>query len=121
MIIKYVSFMRIFFGALTITLFKLFASMSFAISLSFKLFNKMKKKEAKKENLTKEEIQQNIESTKFHTSSFLRFSGIFHFKIRLPDEEILPVYQKYFGPDYKIDYDGKFVVIYAIIHHLMIF
>ena len=103
-----VSFMRIFFGALTITLFKLFASMSFAISLSFKLFNKMKKKEAKKENLTKEEIQQNIESTKFHTSSFLRFSGIFHFKIRLPDEEILPVYQKYFGPDYKIDYDGKF-------------
>ena len=103
-----VSFMRIFFGTLTITLFKLFASMSFAISLSFKLFNKMKKKEAKKENLTKEEIQQNIESTKFHTSSFLRFSGIFHFKIRLPDEEILPVYQKYFGPDYKIDYDGKF-------------
>ena len=27
---------------------------------------------------------------------------------RLPDEKVLPVYKKYFGPDYKIDYDGKF-------------
>ena len=27
---------------------------------------------------------------------------------RLPDEKILSIYKKYFGPDYKIDYDGKF-------------
>ena len=103
-----VSFLKIFFGVFTIMFFKLIIAMSFAISLSLKLYNKLKKKEAKKENFTKEEIQENIESTKVHTSYFLRFSGIFYFKTRLPDEKVLPVYQKYFGPDYKIDYDGKF-------------
>jgi hypothetical protein len=40
---------------------------------------------------------KNIESTKFHTNYFLRFSGIFYFKIRLPDEKILPVYKNILG------------------------
>ena len=103
-----VSYPKLLFGVLTILIFKLIVSMCFAISLSIKLFKKLKKKEAKKEKFTKEEIQENIQSTKIHTSYFLRFSGIFFFKRRFPDEEVLPVYQKYFGPDYKIDYDGKF-------------
>ena len=29
-------------------------------------------------------------------------------KSRLPDNKILSVYKKYFGPDYKIQYEGKF-------------
>ena len=103
-----VSFLKLFFGAMTITLFKFFASISFAVSLSIKLFGQLKKKEEKKEKFTKEEIKQNIQSVKTHTNYFLRFSGIFYFKYRLPDEKIAPIYQKYFGPDYKIDYDGKF-------------
>ena len=103
-----VSYPKLLFGLFTIVFVKLIIAMSFAYSLSLKLFKKFKKKQEKKEEYTKEEIQENIESTKFHTSCFLRFSGIFFFKRRLPDEEVLPVYQKYFGPDYKIDYDGKF-------------
>ena len=103
-----VSFGRLLFGALTITLFKLITSMSIAYSLSLKLFGRLKKKEEKKEKFTKEEIQQNVETTKTHTTYFLRFSGIFPIKRRLEDDEILPIYKKYFGPNYKIDYDGKF-------------
>jgi lysophosphatidylcholine acyltransferase/lyso-PAF acetyltransferase len=38
----------------------------------------------------------------------LYFSGIFFKKRRLPDGQILQVYKKYFGPDYKIEYEGKF-------------
>ena len=103
-----ISFLKILFGVFTILLFKLILSMSFALSLSIKLFKKLKEKESKHQKFTKKEIETNIESTKFHTSYFLRFSGIFFFKKRLPDEKILPIYQKYFGPDYKIDYEGKF-------------
>ena len=103
-----VSYPKLLFGVLTAFIFKLIVSMSFAISLSIKLYRRLKRKQAKNEEYTKEEIQDNIQSTKTHTSLFLRFSGIFYFKRRLPNEEILPVYQKYFGPDYKIDYDGKF-------------
>ena len=103
-----VSYPKLLFGVLTTFIFKLIVAMSFAISLSIKLYRRLKRKQEKNEEYTKEEIQDNIQSTKTHTSLFLRFSGIFYFKRRLPDEEILPVYQKYFGPDYKIDYDGKF-------------
>ena len=39
---------------------------------------------------------------------FWNFQVIFYYKSLLPNEVVLPVYQKYFGPDYKIDYDGKF-------------
>ena len=103
-----VAIWRLFFGALSITLFKLIISMSIAVYHSINLFRQLKKKEKKKEKLTKEEIKQNIESTKRCTKLFLRFSGIFSYKSRLPDEDIAPIYKKYFGPDYKIDYDGKF-------------
>lgn len=102
-----VSFIKLNFGILTIGLFKFILAVYFAIRLSYKLSNQLKKKEEKKEKFTKEEIKSNLEAIKYHTRNFLRYSGIFHFKVRLPDEKVLPVYQKYFGPDYKIDYDGK--------------
>ena len=82
--------------------------MFFAATLARKLSKKIKEKEEKKEPFTKEEINEMIEATKRHAQNYLRFSGIFYKKLRLPDEKVLPVYQKYFGPDYKIDYDGKF-------------
>ena len=102
-----VSFLKLYFGILTIALFKFILAVYFAITLSFKLSNQLKQKEEKKEKFTKEEIKSKIETVKYHTSNFLRYSGIFHFKVRLPEEKVLPIYQKYFGPDYKIDYDGK--------------
>ena len=105
---KPVSYLKLFIGTFTLFFFKLFSSFFFAISLSRKLYNQLKQKEAKNEPFTKEEIKENVESTKYNATNFLRFSGIFFKKRRLPDEKVLPVYQKYFGPDYKIDYDGKF-------------
>jgi lysophosphatidylcholine acyltransferase/lyso-PAF acetyltransferase len=38
----------------------------------------------------------------------LRCSGIFFKKKRLPENQLIPIYKKYFGPDYKIEYEGKF-------------
>lgn len=103
-----VVFWKLFLGAITLSIFKLISSMCFAISLSRKLYKILKKKEETKEKYTKEEIKENIEQTKTHASNFLRFSGIFHSKRRLPNEKIEPIYKKYFGPDYKVEYDGKF-------------
>ena len=105
---KPVSFLKVFIGTFFLFFFKLLSSMYFAYSLGKKLYNQLKSKEEKKESFTNEEIKANIELTKSHAQNFLRFSGIFFKKLRLPDEKVLPVYQKYFGPDYKIDYDGKF-------------
>ena len=116
-----VALWRLFFGAISITIFKLIASMCFALSLSIKLFRKIKKKEEKKEKFTKEEIEQNIESTKAHTRYFLRFSGIFSHKSRLPDEDLAPIYQNILVLIIKLIMMVNFVAIYAIIHHLMIF
>ena len=105
---KPVSYLKLFFGTFTLFFFKLFSSFFWAINLSLKLSKNLKKKEKNKENFTDKEIKENIENTKYNATNFLRFSGIFFKKRRLPDETILPVYKKYFGPDYKIDYDGKF-------------
>jgi lysophosphatidylcholine acyltransferase/lyso-PAF acetyltransferase len=49
-----------------------------------------------------------VETAKRLTSLYLKFAGMIIYKKRLPDEKVLSVYRKYFGPDYKIDYDSKF-------------
>jgi lysophosphatidylcholine acyltransferase/lyso-PAF acetyltransferase len=103
-----VSFLQLFFGTFTLFFIKIISSFCFAINLSRKLYKKIKEKEDKKEPLTKEDITYITETTKFHASYFLYLSGIFFKKRRLPDGQILQVYKKYFGPDYKIEYEGKF-------------
>ena len=102
------SFIKLFCGTFTLFFFKIIVAFSFAYNLSRKLSKKIKEKEHKKETFTKEEIKLIKENAKFTSSWFLRFSGILFKKSRLPDAKILSVYKKYFGPDYKIDYDGKF-------------
>ncbi len=105
---KPVSYIKLFLGTFTLFFFKLFSSFYWAVDLSIKLSKQLRQKEEKKEHFTNEEIRANIELTKKNATNFLRFSGIFFKKKRLTDERILPIYKKYFGPDYKIDYDGKF-------------
>ena len=105
---KPVSYIKLFIGTFTLFFFKLFSSFYWAISLSSKLSKQLKQKEQNKEPFTNEEIKENIKIIKKNATNFLRFSGIFFKKRRLPDEKVLPIYQKYFGPDYKIDYEGKF-------------
>ena len=103
-----VSFLQLFCGTFTLFFIKIISSFCFAINLSRKLYKKIKEKEDKKESLTKEDIKYITEITKVNASYFLYFSGIFFKKRRLPDDQILQVYKKYFGPDYKIEYEGKF-------------
>ena len=103
-----VSFIQLFCGTFTLFFIKIISAFIFAINLSRKLYKLLKEKEAKKEPYTKEEIKSIIESTKFHTTYFLRCSGIFFKKKRLPENQLIPIYKKYFGPDYKIEYEGKF-------------
>ena len=103
-----VSFLRLFFGTFTMFFIKFISSFFWAIKLSLIFKKKLKEKEAKKEELTEEDIKSIRETTKIHTSYFLKCSGIFFRKRRLPDGQILQVYKKYFGPDYKIEYEGKF-------------
>ena len=103
-----VSFWQLFCGTFTLFFIKLISAFFFAFRLSRKLQKIIKEKESKKESLTKEDINSIIEATKFNASYFLRFSGIFFKKRRLPENQIMQVYKKYFGPDYKIEYEGKF-------------
>ena len=102
------SFIKLFCGTFTLFFFKIISSFSFGLNLSRKLFKRLKEKEDKNEPFTSEDIKSIREEVKFNASWFLRCSGIFYKKRRLSDAQILSVYKKYFGPDYKIDYDGKF-------------
>ena len=63
---------------------------------------------SKKDKSDKEDIDFRVKTTKEFNTLWLRLAGMTVINKRLPDEKVLPVYQKYFGPDYKIDYDGKF-------------
>ena len=102
------SFIKLFCGTFTLFFLKIITSFSFGINLSRKLFRRFKEKEDKNEPFTSEDIKSIREEVKFNASCFLRFSGIFFKKRRLSDAQILSVYKKYFGPDYKIDYEGRF-------------
>ena len=51
-----VSFIKLYFGKLTIALFKYILAVYFAITLSFKLFNQLKKKKKKRKNLQKKKL-----------------------------------------------------------------
>jgi hypothetical protein len=51
-----VSFIKLFFGILTIALFKFILAVYFAITLSFKLNNQLKKKKKKRKNLQKKKL-----------------------------------------------------------------
>ena len=103
-----VSFFQLFCGTFTLFFIKIISSFFFAFRLSRKLSKKFQEKQSKKESLTKADINYMIEQTKFNASYFLLFSGIFFKKRRLPENQIIQIYKKYFGPDYKIEYEGKF-------------
>ena len=62
-------------------------------------------KNKKKNN---EDINYILTQTKKITSLYLTLAGLVIDYKRLPDEKVLPVYRKYLGSDYKIDYDSKF-------------
>lgn len=105
---KPMNFIKIFIGVLTLFWIRFIINVILTVILTIKIKNRYKEKNGKYD---KEDIKYIIDSTKCLTKWFLRVSGmILDFK-RLPDEKVLPVYQKYFGPDCKLDYDGKYSCI----------
>lgn len=100
-----INYLKLFFGMITTAWIKFILSIIMSCILSYKLHKRAKEKNNK---FDKEDIEYMKQQTYFCTSLFLRFSGIFSIQKRLPDEKVLTVYKKYFGPDYKLQYDGKF-------------
>jgi lysophosphatidylcholine acyltransferase/lyso-PAF acetyltransferase len=99
---------KLFIGVLTLFWIRFIINVILTVALTIKINNRIKEKKAKKEELGQEDIDYIINSTKYVTKWFLRVAGIIVDNKRLPDEKVLPVFQKYFGPEYKIDYNGKF-------------
>ena len=102
---KPVNFLTLFIGVFIFGVIRFFISIICCAIVSYKVNKRLKEKNFK---LTKEDIDYIRNTTKFYTSIFLKISGIIINKKRLPDEKILPIYKRFFGPDYKIDYDAKF-------------
>ena len=79
------------------------------IFLAWRIFKNINQYEKSKNYKSdKEDINYRINITKELTSLYLKLAGMTIINRRLPNEKVLPVYQKYFGPNYKIDYEGKF-------------
>ena len=102
---KPINIFRLFFGVLIFGVIRLISFVICSTITTYKVSNRIKEKNHK---LKKEDIDYICSTTKFFTKIFLDISGIRVNVKHLPDEKILPIYKKYFGPDYKIDYDGKF-------------
>ena len=100
-----INLFRLFIGLLFFGTLKLFMNIICALFITFRILLRVKNKNSK---LTQYDIDYIKNNTKILTQFFLKISGIFVNKKRLPDEKVLKIYQKYFGPDYKIDYDAKF-------------
>ena len=98
-----VNFFSLFLGVLLFGAIRLILNIICTLVITYKTLSIINKKK-----LTKEDINNIRNHVKNITKLFLKFSGVIVDFKRLPDEKILKVYKKYFGPDYKIDYDGKF-------------
>jgi lysophosphatidylcholine acyltransferase/lyso-PAF acetyltransferase len=98
-----INLFRLFIGVLFFGAIKLFLNIICALIITYKATKRVKDKK-----INQEDIDFIRNTTEFFTKIFLKISGVFVNKKRLPDEKVLKIYQKYFGPDYKIDYDGKF-------------
>ena len=100
-----INFITLFIGVLTLFWIKFLLEFLISYYHANDIYNLEKKKNF---NLSKEEAEYIIKRTTFLTKFFIKFAGLFVDYKRLPDEQVSEVYKKYFGPDYKISYDGKF-------------
>ena len=100
-----INIIRLFIGVLTLFWIRILLDLGLAFYHGTSLFNYSKKRNF---ILKKEERDYIVNITKFRAKFFLFFAGLFVDYKRLPDEEVLKIYRKYFGPDYQLDYDGKF-------------
>ena len=100
-----INIFKLFIGVLTLFWVKLIGEICLLLYSNFKIMKINKEKNFK---LSKEDIDVIIKNCNFYGKIFIFLAGLFVDFKRLPDEEVLKVYRKYFGPDYKLDYNGKF-------------
>ena len=99
---------KLFLGLIFLGIPRLIINLYLARQVNNKIINYLKSKNSEGKPTSKEDIDVMVGIVTKYTTLHLTFAGLFYSKKRLPDSKILPVYQKYFGPDYKIDYDSKF-------------
>ena len=101
---------KLYLGVVFLGLFRVIINLFLAWRININILNHLKSKNVDNKNKKKDndDIKFMIETAKRLTSLYLKFAGMIIDKKRLPDERVLPIYQRYFGPDYKIDYDSKF-------------
>ena len=101
---------KLYFGIVFLGFFRVVINLTFAWRINANIISYLKSKniDNKNKKMDKEAIDFIISTTKKWTSRYLKMAGLIYEKKRLPDEKVLPVYKRYFGPDYKIDYDSKF-------------
>jgi len=104
---KPINFLRLFIGVIFLFWIRFFLAFIFSSTLMIILLYKHS-------HLKKEDFMSKEESSSFKyfinllTKYFLLSSGILSYHHRLKDEEVEKVYKKYFGEDYKIEYNSKF-------------
>ena len=99
---------KLFFGLMFLGIPRIIINLYLGGQISVQIGNYLKSKNSEGKATSKEDIDAMIGIINRLTRLYLKLAGLSYEKKRLPDSKILPVYKKYFGPDYKIDYDSKF-------------
>ena len=101
---------KLYLGVVFLGLFRVIINLFLAWRINVNVNKHLKSKnvDGKNKKIDNDDIKYIVETTKRQTSLYLKLAGMILEKKRLPDEKVLPVDKKYFGPDYKIDYDSKF-------------
>ena len=102
------STIKLFFGLFFLGFPRLIINLYLARKVTKEITKYLESKNSEGKPTSKEDIDVMVGIVTKITTLHLKFAGLFYEKKRLPDSKILPVYKKYFGPDYKIDYDSKF-------------
>ena len=107
---KPMNIIKLYLGIVFLGLVRVIINLFLAwrININITSYLKSKNIDNKTKKLDKDAINYKISTTQRITSLYLKLAGMIIDKKRLPDSQIIPVYKKYFGPDYKIDYDSKF-------------
>lgn len=99
---------KLFLGIVFLGLPRVCINLYYARKINIEITNYLKSNNSEGKPTSKADINVMVGIVTRITTLYLKFAGLLYSKTRLPDSKVLPVYQKYFGSDYKIDYDSNF-------------
>ena len=99
---------KLFLGLVFLGIPRLLINLFLAWRIKVNIIKYLKSKNSEGKIIDKDDANKVVEITKEITSLYLKLAGLIYEKKHFPDEKVLSVYKKYFGPDYKIDYDSNF-------------